>query len=68
MANRIADADFDLSLGGTVVEATVMFTDLENFTPLSEKLDNPELISDVLTTYCTQTTGHILENDGTIIK
>ena len=68
MADRIANADFDLSLGGTVVEATVMFTDLENFTPLSEKLEKPELISEVLTTYFTQTTGHILENDGTIIK
>lgn len=68
MADRIADADFDLSLGGTVVEATVMFTDLENFAPLSEELENPERISDVLTTYFTQTTGHILESDGTIIK
>jgi adenylate cyclase len=68
MADRIADADFDLSLGGTVVEATVMFTDLENFAPLTEALEKPELISDVLTTYFTLTTGHILENDGTIIK
>ncbi len=68
MADRIADADFDLALGGTVVEATVMFTDLENFTPLSEELGKPELISEVLTTYFTQTTGHILESDGTILK
>lgn len=68
MADQIADADFDLSLGGTVVEATVMFTDLENFTPLSEELGKPELISEILTTYFTQTTGHILENDGTIVK
>lgn len=68
MADRIADADFDLALGGTVVEATVMFTDLENFSTLSEELDNPQRISDVLTTYFTQTTRHILENDGTILK
>jgi adenylate cyclase len=68
MADRIADADFDLSLGGSVIEATVMFTDLENFAPLSEQLENPQLISDVLTTYFTRTTGHILESDGTILK
>ncbi len=68
MAERIAEADFDLSLGGVTVEATVMFTDLENFTVLSEKLDDPARISKILTTYFTQTTGHILENDGTILK
>lgn len=68
MADRIADADFDLSLGGTVVEATTMFTDLENFSTLAEELAKPELISEVLTTYFTQTTGHILDSDGTIVK
>ena len=68
MADRIADADFNLSLGGTVVEATVMFTDLENFSALAEELEQPELVSEVLTTYFTQTTGHILESDGTIVK
>ena len=68
MADRIADADFNLSLGGTVVEATIMFTDLENFSALAEELEQPELISEVLTTYFTQTTGHILESDGTIVK
>jgi adenylate cyclase len=68
MADRIADADFDLALGGEVVEATVMFTDLENFTPLTEELDNPTLIAEVLTTYFTATTAHLLENDATIVK
>lgn len=68
MAQRIADADVDLRPGGKVVEATVMFTDLEDYTGLCERMDNPERISQVLTTYFTHTTGHILENDGTIIK
>jgi adenylate cyclase len=68
LADRIADSDFDLSLGGVVIEATVMFTDLENFTTLSEELDDPARISKILTTYFTQTTDHILKNDGTILK
>ena len=68
MADRIADADFDLSLGGALVEATTMFTDLENFATLAEELDKPELVARVLTTHFTQTSGHILDNDGTIIK
>lgn len=68
MADRIADAEFDLTPGGVVVEATVMITDLEGFTPLSEQLHEPDLISNVLMRYFSQTTGHILERDGTIIN
>ena len=68
MADRIADSDVELAPGGQVVEATVMFTDLENFTALCEQWDNPARVSQVLVTYFTQTTDHILENDGTIIK
>ncbi|HEX8310038.1 MAG TPA: adenylate/guanylate cyclase domain-containing protein [Chthoniobacteraceae bacterium] len=68
MADRISNSEFDLKPGGKVVEASVMFTDLEGFTTLSEKLNDPEKLSDILTRYFTQTTGHVLENDGTIIK
>lgn len=67
MADRIADSDFDLRPGGRVVEATVIFTDLENFTTISEKLD-PQETSSILTDYFGQTTRCILANNGTIIK
>jgi adenylate cyclase len=67
MADRIANSDFDLSPGGKVVEVTVVFTDLENFTALSENLD-PAEVSKILTDYFSQTTRCILENRGTIIK
>jgi adenylate cyclase len=67
MADRIADSDFDLHPGGRVVEATVIFTDLENFTTLSEKLD-PSEVSSILIAYFEQTTQCILKNRGTIIK
>ena len=66
MADRIADSDFDLAPGGSVVEASVLFTDLEGFTPLSEQLHNPELITQVLVRYFTKTTSHILDHEGTI--
>jgi adenylate cyclase len=68
MADRIADADFDLTPGGIVVEASLIITDLEGFTPLAERLSDPELVSRVLTDYFSLTTKHILENDGTIIN
>ncbi len=67
MADRIADSEFDLSLGGKEVETTIMFTDLEDFTSMTETLP-PEEVSRILTTYFTETTRAILEEDGTIIK
>lgn len=68
MADRIADAEFDLRPGGVVVEASVLMTDLEGFTGLSERLDDPERLTELLTKYFSQTTRHILENDGTILN
>jgi adenylate cyclase len=67
MADQIADQGFDLNLGGKEVEATVMFTDLQGFTKMSENLA-PAEVSRILTTYFNQTTRAILEQDGTIIK
>jgi adenylate cyclase len=67
MADRIANSNFDLKPGGKMVDATIIFTDLENFTTLSEHLD-PEEVSEILTSYFGQTTKCILEDKGTIIK
>ena len=67
MADRIADSDFDLKPGGKVVDVTIIFTDLESFTSISEDLD-PAEVSEILTSYFGQTTKCILENKGTIIK
>ena len=67
MADKIADSDFDLKPGGKVVDVTVIFTDLESFTSISENLD-PAEVSEILTSYFGQTTKCILENKGTIIK
>jgi adenylate cyclase len=67
MADKIADSDFDLKPGGKLVDVTVIFTDLESFTAMSENLD-PEEVSGILTSYFGQTTKCILDNKGTIIK
>lgn len=68
MADRIAESQFNLEPGGTVVEASIMFTDLEGFTKMSEELKDPVLITEVLTEYFTEATKHVLGNDGTILK
>jgi adenylate cyclase len=67
MADLIADSDFSLEPGGKVVDATIVFTDLENFTTISEDLD-PAEVSRLLIAYFEQTTRCILNNQGTIIK
>ena len=68
MADRIADANFDLTPGGEVVQASIIFTDLQGFTTLSEGLGDPRKLSEVLIAYFTNTTQHVIENQGTIIK
>ncbi len=67
MADKIADSDFDLKPGGKLVDVTVIFTDLEGFTSITENID-PAEVSEILTSYFGQTTKCILENKGTIIK
>ena len=67
LAERVAESDIDLALGGTEVEATVLFTDLEGFTALSDQL-KPQEVSRLLATYFNQTTRHIHDQEGAIIK
>ncbi len=68
MADQIAQENFDLTPGGKLVEATMMFTDLKGFTTLSEQIRDPREIAKVLITYFNNTTKHVLDNKGTIIK
>lgn len=67
MADRISNSDFDLTPGGRTVEATIMFTDLENFTSVAESLD-PSEVSKTLIGYFERTTACILKRRGTIVK
>ena len=67
MAKQIADSDFDPAPGGKVVEATILFTDLEGFTNMSESL-LPSELSRILISYFSLTTRAIFEQDGMVIK
>jgi adenylate cyclase len=57
----------NLKLGGEVRDVTVMFVDIANFTPLSEKLSPEELVYTIngLWNACSKS---ILEHEGTIDK
>ncbi|HVU15355.1 MAG TPA: adenylate/guanylate cyclase domain-containing protein [Candidatus Didemnitutus sp.] len=68
LADEIAEQEFTLAPGGEKVEATLVFTDLEGFTTLSEKLGDSARLGEVLTAYFTRTTDEILAQKGTVIK
>ena len=68
MADKISELDFDLKPGGKVVEASLLFTDCKGFTTVSEELNDPQKLSELLIEYFTQTSKCVLDNGGTIIK
>ena len=68
LADEIAERNFTLAPGGEKVVATMVFTDLEGFTTLSEKLGDSARLGQVLTEYFTRTTDEILAEKGTVIK
>lgn len=68
LASEIAERNFVLAPGGEKVVATLVFTDLEGFTTLSEKLGDSARLGEELTKYFTRTTDEILAEKGTVIK
>jgi adenylate cyclase len=56
-----------LQLGGEERVVTLLFSDIENFTTLSERLSPPELVS-LLNDYLTEMTAIVLEQGGIIDK
>ncbi|MFI5363137.1 MAG: adenylate/guanylate cyclase domain-containing protein [Elusimicrobiota bacterium] len=56
-----------VNLAGEEIQATVMFSDIRNFTPLSEKLTPTELIG-FLNDYFAHVTAPIMANQGVINK
>ena len=56
-----------VNLAGEEIEATVLFSDIRNFTSLSETLPAPELVR-FLNTYFSHVTRPIMENGGVINK
>jgi adenylate cyclase len=62
----IASADSDLRLGGTRMQATVMFSDLRGFTSFAEKLD-PALVIQILNRYLAEMSDAIMGRGGTLV-
>ncbi|MGE5299340.1 MAG: CHASE2 domain-containing protein [Acidobacteriota bacterium] len=57
----------NIRLGGERVEATILFSDMADFTSISEKLE-PEEVSRLINRYMTAMSGIIIAHKGTIDK
>ncbi len=68
MLERLTEDGFQMKFGGEKVEAAMMFTDLESFTEMCEKVGDPESIVEALSDYFERTTGHIFDHEGVVIK
>lgn len=68
MLDRLTREGFKTNLGGEKVQAAMMFTDLESFTDMCERVGNPERIVETLNDYFERTTGSIFDHDGVVIK
>ena len=68
MLEKLAEDGFRMKFGGEKVEAAMMFTDLEAFTNMCERVGDAGRIVDALSDYFERTTGHIFEHDGVVIK
>jgi len=58
-----------LQLGGNTRELTILFSDLRDFTTLSEQFkSNPQELTDLINKYLTPMTGCVIDNSGTVDK
>lgn len=68
MLERLTAEGFHMKVGGEKVMAAMMFTDIESFTEMCQRVRDPERIVETLNDYFHRTTGHIFAHDGVIIK
>ncbi len=68
MLDRLTTEGFRMKVGGEKVMAAMMFTDIESFTEMCQRVRDPQRIVETLNDYFRRTTGHIFDHDGIIIK
>lgn len=67
VVGQIIDDPQKLALGGERREITIMFTDLQGFTSLTEKTQ-PDVVQQILTRHFTMLTDVILPSRGTVVS
>jgi adenylate cyclase len=68
MLERFTDEDFQLDPGGDKTHAAMMFTDIENFTNICQRVRDPLHIVEHLNGYFQRTTDRVFNHDGGVIK
>ena len=68
MLDRLTAEGFRMKVGGEKVKAAILFTDIEDFTNMSERVGDPEKIVSTLNDYFERTTRHVFDDDGVVIK
>lgn len=66
-ARQISEDPAALNLGGEVIVATAMFTDIEGFSSVAESM-TAEQTASMLNRYFSEVTGHVFETGGTLVK
>lgn len=67
LVEELAECSDNLQLGGEMKELTVLFSDIRNFTGISEGL-SPERLVTIINTYLSAMTKIILDNNGLVDK
>lgn len=67
MAEQMSRSPDALKLGGEKIYATALFTDIANFSSISEELP-AERVAAMLNSYFTELMDAVIENEGTLIK
>ena len=68
MLDRLTLEGFNTDLGGEKIETAIMFTDLENFTDMCERIGDPQRVVETMNHYFEKTTDSIFTHDGVVIK
>lgn len=68
MAKRISHSEVDLARGPDLVEATIIYTNLDGFAKPSDEVADPRKVSEILNGYFTRIAEHVGENQGTVIQ
>ncbi len=67
VVEQVIEKKLDIGLGGEIKEGTVLFADITDFTPMSERLDAATLVK-MLNKYFTRMVEIVFSNAGTVDK
>ncbi|WP_304544737.1 adenylate/guanylate cyclase domain-containing protein [Sulfurimonas microaerophilic] len=68
LLNKLANSEKSLELGGEKKELSILFSDIRNFTTISEEMNDPQKLIHLLNRYFTPMTQAVMDNKGMLDK